>query len=56
LVDALDSNSSIERCAGSIPALGTKRELFNRVLFFFGNNSLFIGNFQIILKGPLVSL
>lgn len=24
LVDALDSNSSIERCAGSIPALGTE--------------------------------
>gem|GEM_PF-2412910 len=26
LVDALDSNSSIERCAGSIPALGTRPE------------------------------
>ena len=25
LVDALDSNSSTVRCAGSIPALGTKK-------------------------------
>lgn len=43
LVDALDSNSSIERCAGSIPALGTKPEKGDNSLslrFFFG--SLFI--------------
>ena len=38
LVDALDSNSSIERCAGSIPALGTKNAvnlLISSVLRFY---------------------
>ncbi len=34
LVDALDSNSSTARCAGSIPALGTKPQLLQKLGFF----------------------